>query len=518
MIAFSASDNFIVAHNSQAVFHAVSETARLANKVSLPNGIDEIFPDSNGVHTAVTSASKLSIVNPLLNSERGVDLEFTKVYSVIWNSDERAESVLFGVFDGAGFHVFRDFADSIHGPSYELIVRVDFANTGYIPVAMSNGIVYCLTKARKLVHFLLDSFVRPGHQATLDSLMTHYKSGCFRGHWKDLSLISLTNDEWEEIARFALSNLDIDIALLIYRHTYNLTNLSAIQGCSLIYNSNEIKGKIAVILSEFDLAQEYLLASNPMAALNLRRDLLQWDKALLLAPSISPESVPLISLEYALQLEAEGNLKDARTNFKRTMDGLAKKDPTNYQKAAAGFVRASLRIGDISTAMKMVMDIEDSQYLSECAAILESLKHLDEAALLYEKSKCWEKAADLYAKMKNFNKVGEFLKLVESPKLHSIYARHLESVGDFAAAISCFETAGDSVSICRIYFQLKQPDKAVEIARKSRAPAAAKLVLNWFQEVEDHKSMVEFCTIAGLDDEAFAIAQSHNLVEYYAAL
>ena len=47
----------------------------------------------------------------------------------------------------------------------------------------------------------------------------------------------------------------------------------------------------------------YLKSSQPVAALQMRRDLMQWDQALQLAGKLAPEQIPYIAREYAQQLE-----------------------------------------------------------------------------------------------------------------------------------------------------------------------------------------------------------------------
>ena len=44
-------------------------------------------------------------------------------------------------------------------------------------------------------------------------------------------------------------------------------------------------------------------SSNPVAALEMRRDLLHWDQSLQLAKKLAPNLIPYISREYAQQLE-----------------------------------------------------------------------------------------------------------------------------------------------------------------------------------------------------------------------
>lgn len=65
-----------------------------------------------------------------------------------------------------------------------------------------------------------------------------------------------------------------------------------------------LAGYIAMYLTDFDQAQQWFLKScTPVAALDMRRDLLQWDQALLLAKKMAPDQIAYISKEYAQQLE-----------------------------------------------------------------------------------------------------------------------------------------------------------------------------------------------------------------------
>lgn len=78
----------------------------------------------------------------------------------------------------------------------------------------------------------------------------------------------------------------------------SLHSISHIEDCKLL------AGYISMFLGNFDDAQQWFLkSSNPIAALEMRRDLLQWDQALHLAKKMAPEQVPQISKEYAQQLE-----------------------------------------------------------------------------------------------------------------------------------------------------------------------------------------------------------------------
>lgn len=65
-----------------------------------------------------------------------------------------------------------------------------------------------------------------------------------------------------------------------------------------------LAGTIASYMGQFDRAQDLLLSSaNPISALHLRRDLMQWDTALQLASRLDPDQIPFIAKEYGQQLE-----------------------------------------------------------------------------------------------------------------------------------------------------------------------------------------------------------------------
>ncbi len=101
-------------------------------------------------------------------------------------------------------------------------------------------------------------------------------------------------------------------------------------------------GHIAAFVGEFDRAQEHFLAStNPRAALDvrdklngelahyshhglysgyqMRKDLLEWERAMTLAVNLSPADVPYICREYANQLEFQGDYLNALQHFEKAL-------------------------------------------------------------------------------------------------------------------------------------------------------------------------------------------------------
>lgn len=78
----------------------------------------------------------------------------------------------------------------------------------------------------------------------------------------------------------------------------------ALEEVSHLEDYKLIAGYVAMFLNDYDRAQKWFLSSsNPSAALEMRRDLLQWDQALQLSKKMAPDQIPYISREYAQQLE-----------------------------------------------------------------------------------------------------------------------------------------------------------------------------------------------------------------------
>lgn len=78
----------------------------------------------------------------------------------------------------------------------------------------------------------------------------------------------------------------------------------AIQKLEDINEYELLCGHVCILLGKYDEAEKHFLkSSQPVEALYLRRDLMQWVAALKLAQSLKPDEIPFIAREYAQQLE-----------------------------------------------------------------------------------------------------------------------------------------------------------------------------------------------------------------------
>ena len=81
----------------------------------------------------------------------------------------------------------------------------------------------------------------------------------------------------------ALQVNEIATNILFLLHS-NPSLLYLLQECIYIEDKNLLAGKISMLFGDYNRAQDlYLASSRPSAALDMRRDLLQWDQALKLA-------------------------------------------------------------------------------------------------------------------------------------------------------------------------------------------------------------------------------------------
>merc|ERR1719399_2737801 len=101
-----------------------------------------------------------------------------------------------------------------------------------------------------------------------------------------------------------MEQMDISMAVKVFRQLGDASMVMALEELYFVEDKNQLAASIVTLFDDYHHAQElFLQSSRPIAALELRRDLLQWDHALKLAQQLAPEQVPEISIEYAQQLE-----------------------------------------------------------------------------------------------------------------------------------------------------------------------------------------------------------------------
>ncbi|KAJ8298290.1 hypothetical protein KUTeg_024821 [Tegillarca granosa] len=389
---------------------------------------------------------------------------------------------------------------------------------------MYNGEVTLQTESGRLGSLILDThssiFVEAVEELSSDELKKALLQGIKLKRFKDVwQCCQQLNDlvAWINLGKGALQALEIDFAIRVYREIGDVGMVTSLQQIKHLEDRNLLSGYIAMFLGEFNLAQDLFLASGkPLAALEMRRDLLHWDSALQLAKALAPDQIPYISREYAQQLEFTGDYMNALAHYEK---GITKedKDREHDEVCAAGIARMSIRMGDIRRGVGMAMKMPSRILKKECAGILEGMKQWTEAAMLYEQGGYYDKAASVYIRGKNWGKVGELLNHITSPKIHTQYAKAKEADGRYKEAADAYRRAKDWDNVIRIKLDyLQNPEEAVKIVRETQSIEGAKLVAKFFQRLNDYSSAIQFLVMSKCNDEAFQLAQTHNQMETYA--
>ncbi|CAG2166593.1 unnamed protein product [Oppiella nova] len=349
----------------------------------------------------------------------------------------------------------------------------------------------------------------------------------FQDSWKICEYLN-DSEAWDLFGKAAINDMDIELATRIYRHVQNSGFVNALEKLKLIEERNLLAGHLANSSNRYDLAQTlFLSSSQPLEALEMRQNLLQWSEALTLAKRLAPNQIPIISREYAVQLEFTGDYTSALDNYEKGLIGdedlsttsLSEDDLKSHNELCkAGISRNAIRCGNTRRGIEFVSQLSHNKVLvEECATILDSMKLYSDAALLYEKSGNYERAANLYMKVKNFNKVSDLFEKVDNKEIQSQYAKAKEMEGKYREAVKAYIKAEEWLDVVRLYLDyLNNPGEAVKIVRESKSIEGAKMIAKFFQKLNDMSSAIEFLVMSKCHDEAYRLAQSTNQMDIYA--
>jgi WD repeat-containing protein 19 len=494
-------------------------------------GIRELYANQMGTHLVVVDdKSEGYVYNPTTDDMLKIPDFPQRCCGVLWDCEPQEHDV-FIAFDDSKVITYLYNKDSIQGTS---VINAGWGKLpgNQTPLLLCGGQVVLETASGRLTQMTLSTHEVAGsnihdiHKGSLEqALSKQLKLHRFGEAWQTCQILN-RKEAWEQLAESLLRNLEIEFAIRVYRHIGNVGMVWSLQSIQNIEDQKLLSGHIAMFLQEFDMAQDwYLKSSQPVAALQMRRDLMQWDQALQLAGKLAPEQIPYIAREYAQQLEFVGNYTEALNHYER---GLLEVQPSSYKKALtehehhnnqcrAGVARTAIRCGDIRRGVSIAADTSSSRQLKqECADILVGMKQLNEAAMLYEKGEFYDRAASAYIRLKNWEKVGEMLIYVSSPKIRLQYAKAKEADGEYQEAVTAYEMARDMDSVVRLNLEhLNNPEEAVHVVQETKSIEGAKMVARFFQKLNDYCSAIRFLVMSHCHDEAFQLARQHHQMQVY---
>ncbi|XP_052278623.1 WD repeat-containing protein 19-like isoform X1 [Dreissena polymorpha] len=505
------------------LFYFFIEDWQYVNEFRHVVGIRKLFPDPSGTRLVFIDDKKDGYVYNPVNDHLVEIPEFSPfAKGILWEMWGLDKGV-FIAYDEEKIYTYMYSREHVMGTRCDLVGSTKLPY-GQKPVLLHNGEVTLQTQSGKLVTIALDShaylFIDSIEGKNAKELAECLNQTIALKRWKDGWIFCNqlnAREHWTKLGYAALKCLDVDFAIRVFREQGDVGLVTSLMHIKSLEDRNQLSGSIAMYLGEFNLAQDlYLASSKPLAALEMRRDLLHWDSALQLAKALAPEQIPYISKEYAQQLEFTGDYMTALAHYEK---GITRQehDRDHDEVCAAGVARMSIRMGDIRRGVGMASKMPSRVLKKECASILESMKQWSEAALLYEQGGFYDKAASVYIRSKNWTKVGELLHHITSPKIHIQYAKAKEADGRYKEAAEAYKQAKDWDNVIRINLEfLQNPEEAVKIVRDNQSVEGAKMVAKFFQKLNDFGSAIQFLVMSKCNDEAFQLAQQHNQMEIYA--
>uniref|UniRef100_A0A1I7VRZ3 WD repeat-containing protein 19 n=1 Tax=Loa loa TaxID=7209 RepID=A0A1I7VRZ3_LOALO len=447
------------------------------------------------------------------------------VKSCLWENFS-VDRDTFVVCDSDTVHIYLVSKNQIENVSL-LKIGITKIPHGYIPLMLCKGIVHCQTQNGRIGTVLLEShrtdMVFDGKSLnTMGKLLDQALSlKRWMYAWRICEFTKI-NEHWNKFAIAATKNGEVDLAIRIFKQVDAVGVVWSLEEIQYIEEKSLLNGYLALILGSFDVAEEFFLqSSKPREALDMRRDLLHWDKALSLATRLAEEEIPMISKEYAQQLEFVGNYSQALTQYE---NGLIENPDKNNEQIVehnemcnSGIARMSIRTGDIRKGIDIAANTEGRAVKRDCAIILEHLKQYSDAAYLYELGHFYDRAAAVSLKAKNWTKVGSLLSKVHSPKIHTAYGKVMEGEKKYKQAAIAYKNARDYDNLVRLLLEhLNKPEEAVCIVRESRSVEGAKLVAKFFIKLGDQDSAIQFLVLSQCQQEAFHLAETEQKMDIFA--
>ncbi|XP_046624059.1 WD repeat-containing protein 19 isoform X1 [Neodiprion virginianus] len=521
------SPDFLVYGNDMGrIVYFYLEAFDQSSEVTHNSGIKQIYLDANGTQLSfVDEKYDAYVYDPINENIIQIPECPDSIEGIIWDQNIFERGV-FAVYNQSIIVTYIFVKYHIEGSK---VVKVSQTKLPVetLPMLMYSGEVTLSTAGSRLTQLTLSSHEEIGNivdtKRIEEILANHLACRRFKHAWD--ACVKLNDREcWQSLGTSALSNLNIEFALRVYRHVEDVSTVWSLQKLENIDELALLCGHTSTLLGDYNQAEKFFLrSSQPVEALNLRRDLMQWEQALNLAQKLKPEEIPFIAREYAQQLEFTGNYPKALANYERGLvdsniqSTLAFQNINHRSQCLAGIARMSIRCGDSRKGVSIAMDVDSPRSLrKECAEILEIMKQFSEAAVLYEKSEYFDKAASAYIKLKNWHKVGQLLPQISSPKIHIQFAKAKELEGKYEEAAKAYETAKDFDNIIRINLDhLNNPARSVEIVQQTKSIEGAKMVARFFQRMNDYNSAIKFLILSNCHDEAFQLANQHGKMELY---
>eukprot|EP00817_Percolomonadidae_sp_ATCC50343_P006499 CAMPEP_0117428804 /NCGR_PEP_ID=MMETSP0758-20121206/8434_1 /TAXON_ID=63605 /ORGANISM="Percolomonas cosmopolitus, Strain AE-1 (ATCC 50343)" /LENGTH=1219 /DNA_ID=CAMNT_0005215371 /DNA_START=468 /DNA_END=4125 /DNA_ORIENTATION=- len=532
------SDFLIYSTTRGTIYFFGIEDWQMVNIYRYEMGIVSVFPNSMGTRVIFVDETHAAyLYNPVNDAITSIKPFSGSAEKVMWDvSDPNC----FITSDKNKFNTYVYSPNTARGPEVIAVKQVDsnqlLSTTdrpdGFTPIFMMNGRVICQMTSGSIAQVTLISHEALSKDNRQSSVQSRSKN--IYNRFSQLVRLNRFNEAWNaalelnnesclrELASTALHNLDIESAVRVYRYLGEANYVMNLEPLLHVDEINIIIGTIAVMNKSFSEAESrFLQSSQKIRALEMRRDLMDWKRALELAEQLDTRQIPIVSREFAQQRELHGEYEEAHALYMKAMDESylnGKPFPARHiALCKEGTARVTIRLGNLNEGLRMALDSKSPKLCRECAQVFEELRQYQYAAQLYVKAGMYEKGATLYIKVKKFNAVEAILNKLENPQLFIAYAKAKESERKYIEAERAYERANDVLNVVRINLdRLKKPSKAIEIVKREQSVEGALLIANYCKDTKNFRLAIEFLAFANQFDEAFNLALKEDEMETYA--
>lgn len=496
-------DNFLF-YGTEAgtveIFFLTEWTLLSGIELRLNNPIKKLYPNATGTKVVIVDRANQVFLYDAVNiagSNRGVT-QFESAPShlaqVMWDALEKNVIML---YDGSSLHSFVYIQSSMKGSMLvklgpvtisslgEITLRPDKVDiaAGNVPLVSVGGELTCQSSTGSLSTILHPFFEQI--DASPSGLSSNQSSKSRRSRdsrnnqdgsspkdrlanafCQALALHKLER-AWEVAVQLekrsfylalsskAMELLHVEMASRVYNQLEDPGMVMALRDCMNIEDKNLLAGQMALLFCDYQRAQDlFLQSSRPISALEMRKDLMQWDQALKLAHVLAPTQIPDICIQYAGQLEVRDDYDLAMKMFDDALHALDSEGqrviPDHLVPVAMmGLARCQLRMGNVRQGIRMANELDDHQLFLDAGRILEQLKQYQEAAAMYVKAQQYEQAGAIYTKhlIKNdkarISEAAVILEKVDNDALNASFGKACVAAGRFEDALKAFKRAND---------------------------------------------------------------------------
>lgn len=347
----------IYATNKGTLYHFYLKDWINVNTHKHSKGITHVYPNMHGtIVLFVDIHNRAYIYSPVDDHKLEVIGFPPSINRVLW--DPVIDPGVFIVVNtqvNQHFLTFAYFPQTIDGPKVvggkgkNIFPSTMSQNQGFRATLVYNGIVFGQKEDASITELVLKSHEhinykkggRRSEEIRKCALHQLINLGRLKQAWRSALELGDRNC-WLKLAQKALELLDIELAIRVYRELGDCAMVLTLEELRHIEDTHLLAGHITMMrgdMTSYERAQAlFMNSSRPMAALQMWKDLLVWDRSLGLAINLDPQQVPYICREYAKQLETKGDYQESLQQYQSGLNETKKITSTMEKRRSSSFL------------------------------------------------------------------------------------------------------------------------------------------------------------------------------------